>query len=188
MKTPTAVPNPPAPPSPTKAGAAKSKGSPASKAAAAKGKKRKVPDDFVEEAPVPSAPVPSHSRSTTYRARPNDPLSFSSTSPALSHSRSFSFLDPPSRPSFTPSDIGPPVSVIGTTSSAPAASIVGSSSSAPAPSISSQLELTILRSQLDAARALLLREREHTRQELQSQAEQFAKERDTYIDFIRCLC
>ena len=107
------------------------------------------------------------------RARPK-PLATTSvsTSPS-SPTFSFSPFNPPSEISST---LGPPPSAITTSRSVPDFT-----------SQSHQLEVTLLRSRLEAANTLLVREQEQYQRELQTIQAQFEQEREVYREYIRGL-
>ena len=143
------------------------------------GTKRKRPDDHSEVLSIASASNKLDNAGVIY-SRPRSrfppretPDSF--VPPTTSFSSS-SFAD-----SFSPhpsafSDLGPPPSTIGTSRSAPSFS-----------SHSHTLEITLLRSELEAANALLRREKERSAQELESLREQFSRERSAYAAYIKTL-
>jgi hypothetical protein len=104
------------------------------------------------------------------RIRPTNPSRSAHSSPG------YSVVELPSHSSFASSDLGPPPSQVGTSSSAP-----------PTSSPSQQLEISILRSQLEAARILLSREQTRSREALDTQAAQFSQEREAYLAYIKTL-
>ena len=99
------------------------------------------------------------------------PINLINPPPSAPTSPAFSVLGLSSQ-----SSIGPPPSFIGSSSSAP-----------PLSSPSQQLEISILRSQLEAARFLLDREQTRSREALEAKEAQFEQERAAYQAYIKTL-
>jgi hypothetical protein len=154
-----------------------------------------VPSSAAAPAPSPDVEVVESRRPKRRKLQPAAPSTPSPTKPTQrpevvipikrrSSRPTIAATPPPPSPAFSFANLEPSSAAPSTSQLAPY-STLGASRSVPDFSTSRlQLENGILRSQLAATRRRLEQEQDRARQELQSQQEQFAAERQAYIDYI----